>query len=189
MKIFATGCKQRATFCCFLEIISRYTVWLEPMSPLRLLPVLQPCWGAAGLQSRVACLAMTPTIPVLQPCSNWLLAPPHCQQCQMLSICCHRLAQIIPIRETGNKILNFYSNWNCRCCYMTNFNSCAYICLLSGAAPAAAVSGPQKWRDKLTLPPFLFVSFIPVETFQRERSANIRHRKTGVWPPRRPLRS
>lgn len=51
-----------------------------------------------------------------------------------------------------------------------------------------SLSGPQ-WRDKLTPPQSLFVSFIPTETFQRERSVNIHHRKTGVWPPRRPLHS
>lgn len=51
-----------------------------------------------------------------------------------------------------------------------------------------SLSGPQ-WRDKLTPPQSLFVSFIPTETFQRERSVNIHHRKTGVWPPRRPSHS
>lgn len=42
-----------------------------------------------------------------------------------------------------------------------------------------SLSGPQR-RDKLTLPPSLFVSFIPVEIFQKEKSVNIPHRKTGV---------
>lgn len=43
----------------------------------------------------------------------------------------------------------------------------------------SSLSGPQR-RDKLTLPPSLFASSIPVETFQKERSVNIHHLKTGV---------
>lgn len=65
---------------------------------------------------------------------------------------------------------------------------CSFLAPAAFLCFSSSLSGPQ-WRDKLTLPQSLFVSFIPTETFQRERSVNIHHRKTGVWPPHRPLHS
>lgn len=129
-------------------MISRYRVWFKPVS------VQQPSWGAAGLQGRVACLAMTPTIPLLlQPCSNWLSAPPRCQQCQMLLVCWRRLAQITPW-ETLNKIkLFFFPKWDCRCCRMTKFNSCSY---LSSLLPPPYLGHNSEGTNWPSLHPYLW---------------------------------